>query len=71
MINGPSNTAGNNMLSYISSHDTGLHRPADMKNVGTMTLLLPGGVQIFYGDELARPYAYANCGDSDMQTRGI
>ncbi len=68
MIN--TNTNSNNMLSYISSHDTGLHRPSDMINVGTMLLLLPGGVQVFYGDETARPYAYTSCGDSDMMTRG-
>lgn len=68
MIN--NNSDGNNMLSYVSSHDTGLHRPADMKNVATMLCLLPGGVQIYYGDETNRPYAYQSFGDSDMMTRG-
>ena len=43
-----------NLLTYISSHDTGLSRnnPAWQ---GTALQLMPGGVQIFYGDETARP----------------
>lgn len=60
----------NNFLSYLSSHDTGLHRPSDMKKVGTMFELLPGGIQIYYGDESNRPAAYTGCGDTDMMTRG-
>ncbi len=60
----------NSVLSYISSHDTGLLRHGDSKEVGTMFLLLPAGVQIYYGDESWRPYKYSGCGDSDMQTRG-
>lgn len=64
------NSTNYNVLSYISSHDTGLYRPGDMKNLGTMLLLLPGGIQIFYGDETARPKAYQDCGDTDMMTRG-
>lgn len=61
---------GRQVLSYVSSHDTGLHRPGDQKNVGTMLILCPGGVQIFYGDETARPKAYTNYSDKDMMTRG-
>ena len=43
-----------NALSYVSSHDTSLCRPGDMKALGTGLLLLPGGVQVYYGDETAR-----------------
>lgn len=47
-----------NVLSYISSHDTGSvyynGDDARQKRAGTALLLLPGGVQIFYGDELGR-----------------
>lgn len=64
------NSNSYNVLSYVSSHDTGLHRPSDMKNVGTMLLLMPGGIQLFYGDETGRKKAYENCGDVDMMTRG-
>lgn len=46
---------GRNALAYVSSHDTSLYRPSDMITLGTNFLLLPGGVQIFYGDETARP----------------
>lgn len=60
----------NNCLTYISSHDTGLTRVGDQKAVGTEFILLPGGVQIYYGDESYREKAYAGCGDGDMMTRG-
>lgn len=43
-----------NALTYISSHDTSLCRPGNMKDLGTAFLLLPGGVQVYYGDETAR-----------------
>ncbi|MBQ5471912.1 MAG: hypothetical protein IIT58_07920, partial [Treponema sp.] len=65
-----SNGNCNSTLSYISSHDTGLLRHGNAKEVGTMFLLLPAGVQIYYGDESSRPYMYTSCGDSDMMTRG-
>jgi len=42
-------------LHYISSHDTALSR-TNIKNLGTALTLSPGGVQIFYGDETARPF---------------
>ena len=42
-----------NVLTYISSHDTGLCRN-DLYYQGSAFLLLPGGVQIFYGDESNR-----------------
>ncbi|MBQ3543823.1 MAG: alpha-amylase, partial [Lachnospiraceae bacterium] len=61
-----------NVLSYMSSHDTTLAR-GDMKYLGSALLMLPGGVQIFYGDELARPkvgpddsFGAGHCLRSDM-----
>lgn len=63
--NGSSNRQ---VLNYVSSHDTGLHRPGDQKNVATMLLLCPGGAQIFYGDETSRPYM-SGCNDASMSTR--
>ena len=42
-----------NVLSYISSHDSTLAR-GDMIYLGSAFLLLPGGIQIFYGDETNR-----------------
>ena len=44
-----------NVLSYISSHDSTLAR-GNLIQTGSGFLLLPGGVQIFYGDETNRPY---------------
>lgn len=43
------------VLSYLSSHDTHLHDRAALHDAATRLLLLPGGVQIYYGDETARP----------------
>lgn len=43
-----------NALSYVSSHDTKLCRTDDQAQLGIMLDLLPGGVQIYYGDETAR-----------------
>ena len=60
----------NNVLTYLSSHDTKLCRPADAFEQGTMFTLLPGGIQIYYGDESSRPQDYLGCGDTDMMTRG-
>ncbi|MCH5150232.1 MAG: InlB B-repeat-containing protein [Spirochaetales bacterium] len=70
--NGDSDGNGHrdNVLSYISSHDTGLTRVGDQYEVGTGLVLLPGGVQIYYGDESYRGKAYTGCGDGDMYTRG-
>lgn len=44
-----------NVLSYLSSHDSTLAR-GSLIPTGSAFLLLPGGVQIFYGDETNRPY---------------
>lgn len=60
----------NNVLTYVSSHDTKLCRASNQKEVGTMLQLTPGGVQVYYGDETSRPLAYTKCGDTDMMTRG-
>lgn len=60
----------NNILTYISSHDTRLSRTNDQSSLGTMFVLLPGGVQIYYGDETSREKQYTDCGDGDMATRG-
>ena len=46
---------GFNQLSYLSSHDSTLTR-GNLIQTGSAFLLLPGGVQIFYGDETNRPY---------------
>ena len=48
-----------NPLSYISSHDTSLFykgNDTDQKKVGTLMLLNPKSVQIFYGDEYGRSF---------------
>lgn len=53
--------AKGNILSYISSHDTNLffkdyskEEAAKQKLAGTILLMVPGAVQIFYGDEAGR-----------------
>ena len=51
-----------NVLSYIASHDTTLAK-GDRKYAGSFLLMLPGGIQIYYGDETNRPMASVN-GDS-------
>ncbi len=43
-----------NALSYISSHDSTLAR-GDLIYTGSAFLMLPGGIQIYYGDETNRP----------------
>lgn len=49
------NTKDNfNMLTYISSHDDKLYRK-DLIYQGSALALLPGGIQIYYGDETKRP----------------
>jgi alpha-amylase len=47
-----------NVLSYISSHDTALCRN-NLMYQGSAFQLLPGAIQIFYGDESNRPLAGA------------
>ena len=57
------------VVSYISSHDTELF-PRPLLHFGaTALMLLPGGVQIFYGDETARPPSMEDSGDPAQATR--
>lgn len=57
------------VLSYISSHDTALY-PRDQLRHGLSALLLaPGGVQLFYGDEIGRLPGAAPQGDPQQATR--
>ncbi|RFA25299.1 alpha-amylase [Alkalilimnicola ehrlichii] len=58
-----------NFLSYISSHDTHLYPRERLIEGGTVLLLAPGGVKIFYGDETARPAGPAPASDPDQATR--
>jgi alpha-amylase len=63
---------GVSILNYVSSHDDGspydLTR-ADAFGAGTRLLLAPGGAQIYYGDELARPLRVAGAaGDANLRS---
>ena len=55
-----------NFLSYISSHDTQLSNRNNLILEGSTFLLLPGAVQIYYGDETKR---LAGAGPGDQPTR--
>lgn len=57
------------MLNYISSHDTQLFARDALLEAGTALLLAPGGVQIFYGDETARPSGPVPNSDPQQATR--
>lgn len=41
-------------MTYISSHDTSLCRKKDMAKTGILFELLPGSIQVYYGDETNR-----------------
>jgi alpha-amylase len=60
------------ILSYQSSHDDGAPYDPDRTNpiaAGTRLLLAPGGVQIYYGDELARPlHVDGAAGDANLRS---
>ncbi len=56
-----------NALTYISSHDTGLCRK-DLFYQGSALLLLPGGVQIYYGDESNREYVECTIHDHENRS---
>jgi alpha-amylase len=58
-----------NVLTYISSHDTHLFDRNKLIPAGTALLLAPGGVQIFYGDESARPPGPTPGSDPQQNTR--
>ena len=60
------------ILNYLSSHDDGApYDPNRDKafDAGTRLLLAPGGAQIYYGDELARPLRVAGtAGDANLRS---
>jgi alpha-amylase len=60
------------ILNYVSSHDDGSPYDkdrADPLGAGTRLLLAPGGAQIYYGDELARPLSIEGAeGDANMRS---
>ncbi|WP_224746028.1 alpha-amylase [Neiella litorisoli] len=71
-----------NVLSYISSHDTRLFFGTDsrtleqQRDIAAPFLLLPGAVQVYYGDETARPFGPTGTDPhqgtrSDMNWAGI
>lgn len=63
-----------NLMSYISSHDTKLFTQVTQgdldkqKQAGTALMLLPGAVQLYYGDESARRFG-ATGSDPQQGTR--
>lgn len=57
-----------NVLTYISSHDTRLFQRNKLKDGLTYLLLLPGALEIFYGDETGRTYVPSGQ-DTAMGTR--
>lgn len=60
------------ILNYVSSHDDGSpYDPTreDPFGAGTRLLLAPGGAQIYYGDELARPLSVEGAqGDANLRS---
>jgi alpha-amylase len=64
--------AGKGVLNYISSHDDMGPFDPDRKNrfdSATKLMLAPGGVQIYYGDEIARSLVIANTkGDATLRS---
>jgi alpha-amylase len=60
------------ILNYVSSHDDGSPYDVDRKDpfgAGTRLLLAPGGAQIYYGDELARPLRVVGAeGDANLRS---
>jgi len=61
--------ATHNVLSYLSSHDTKLFDRKKLFDGAVALLLAPGGVQIYYGDESARPDGLSTPGDRQQSTR--
>ncbi len=63
---------GRAFLNYMSSHDDGSPYDIDRKDplgTGTRLLLAPGGAQIYYGDETARPLRVAGAqGDANLRS---
>jgi alpha-amylase len=60
---------GFSALSYISSHDTELFDRKKLMEAGSALMLAPGAVQIFYGDETARPLGPVPSSDPQQATR--
>jgi alpha-amylase len=60
---------GFSTMSYISSHDTELFDRKRLVEAGSALLLAPGAVQIFYGDETARPLGPVPSSDPLQATR--
>ena len=60
------------ILNYVSSHDDGSPYDRDRNEpvgAGTRLLLAPGGAQIYYGDELARPLRVEGAeGDANLRS---
>jgi alpha-amylase len=60
------------ILNYVSSHDDGSPYDPDRRDAlgaGTRLLLAPGGAQIYYGDELARPLKVEGAkGDANLRS---
>jgi alpha-amylase len=60
------------LLNYVSSHDDGAPYDRERKDpfgAGTRLLLAPGGAQIYYGDELARPLRVPGAqGDANLRS---
>ena len=63
---------GVSLLNYLSSHDDGSPYDRERKDpfgAGTRLLLAPGGAQIYYGDELARPLMVSGAeGDANLRS---
>jgi alpha-amylase len=57
------------MLNYLSSHDTKLFARDKLIDGGNALLLAPGGVQMYYGDETARPSGPVPTSDPQQGTR--
>lgn len=52
-----------NLVSYLSSHDTGLYARDSIRDAATKLMLAPGAVELYYGDETGRePYPVENAG---------
>ena len=60
------------IVNYVSSHDDGSPYDRDRRDplgAGTRLLLAPGGAQIYYGDELARPLTVVGAeGDANLRS---
>ena len=69
-LNGP--LKGKTFLNYISSHDDGEPFDKDRKRpfeAATKLMLCPGGVQVYYGDEMSRPLVVEGAyGDANLRS---